>query len=143
MSLIPKTLRRGSRVLCNEPVYPATAPRSRHNTHILDLTLSWDSLEKDHWSTAQSNDLWRSQLRRAGSDQQLRTTSTKHVDSLSANVYWSICVDPMEIEKLVSEISEQLGKGLIWKKNGLSGSRRYGVWQGRCGILRAWLLTVQ
>jgi hypothetical protein len=99
LSLIPKTLLQGSRVPCNEPVYPATAPRSRHNAHILGLTRSWDSLEKDHWSTAQSNDLWRSQLWRTCSDQQLRTTSTKHVDSLSANVYWSICVDPMARSK--------------------------------------------
>lgn len=67
--------------------------------HSLQLTYFSNSLEKDHWTTAQGDDLRRSQLWRTSSDQQLRAEPTEYVDSISANVCWSLCVDPVARSK--------------------------------------------
>ena len=53
------------------------------------------ALEQDHRTTAQSPDLWRDQLRRAGVDKQRRARSAEHVDRLSADVHRGLCTDPV------------------------------------------------
>ena len=63
--------------------------------HRLGESLFPFSREKFHRTTAQSLDLWRSQLRRTGLDQQLRAQSPQYVGRLSADVCGGLCVDPV------------------------------------------------